>query len=136
MANYYATFRSNYFRVRDLTEFKNLCESYNLTVLYEKDGSELVGIASGVDSDDGAMPDMKYNEQSDEFEYADLVGDLYPLLLEGEVAVLMEVGAEKLRYVVGYAIAFNNKGETKELGLNQIYDLAKTLGSNCTVAEY
>jgi hypothetical protein len=57
-------------------------------------------------------------------------------LADEEVAVLQEVGAENLRFVNGYAIAVNNKGERRDISLENIYDLAKELGSNITKAEY
>ena len=43
------------------------------------------------------------------------------------MTVLMEIGNEKLRYLVGYTVAVNNKGETVSIDLNAIYELAKPL---------
>jgi hypothetical protein len=48
----------------------------------------------------------------------------------------MESGAEKLRYIAGYAVAYNSKGETVSLNLDDIYDKAKSLGTNITTATY
>jgi hypothetical protein len=48
----------------------------------------------------------------------------------------MGAGSEKLRYIRGYAFAFNNKGETKFLSLDDIYEMAKPLGSDIQKAEY
>ena len=56
-------------------------------------------------------------------------------LTDGEVAVFMEAGHERL-YVVGFAVAINNKFETREVSLDGIYELATELGPNVTVAEY
>ena len=48
----------------------------------------------------------------------------------------MGAGAEKLRYIIGWAEAFNNKGESRAISLDAIYNLAKELGSEITRAEY
>jgi len=41
-------------------------------------------------------------------------------LIDGEVAIFMECGAEKLRYIVGCAVAVNNKREYKVVNINSI----------------
>jgi hypothetical protein len=48
----------------------------------------------------------------------------------------MGAGAEKLRYIHGYAIAFNNKGETRMIHLTDIYKIAEELGKDVKKAEY
>jgi molybdopterin biosynthesis enzyme len=57
-------------------------------------------------------------------------------LHDEDVAVLMEAGAEKLRYVSGWAVAVNSKGDLVEIGLSDIYEKAKHLGKNITQATY
>jgi len=50
--------------------------------------------------------------------------------------VFMEVGAEKLRYCNGYAIAVHSNGEYETLNLDRIYDFAEQRwGKRPTVAE-
>lgn len=39
----------------------------------------------------------------------------------------MEVGSEKLRYLVGFATAVPSTGEIKTVNLQDIYDLAKDM---------
>lgn len=49
----------------------------------------------------------------------------------------MEVGEERLSYIMGYADAYNSKGECVTVNLNQIYDLAfKKFGIKPGRAEY
>jgi hypothetical protein len=48
----------------------------------------------------------------------------------------MGAGAEKLRYINGWAEAYNNKGEKRVINLGDIYKLAEELGSEITRAEY
>jgi hypothetical protein len=134
MANYYAFARSNYFRVKDISKFEEFCDSLNLTVIKDKNESNLVGFL--VEDNDGSLPSYIYNEETDEYEDIDLAEELASHLEEDEVAIFMEVGAEKLRYLVGVAIAVNSKGEIKQVNLGEIYKLADTLGKNITIAEY
>jgi hypothetical protein len=57
----------------------------------------------------------------DEDTEIDLVRELAEHLPKGQVAVLMEIGAEKLRYLTGVAIAVNHKGRVVQLTLSDIY---------------
>lgn len=57
-------------------------------------------------------------------------------LVKGDVAVFMEVGFEKMRFLSGIAVAVNHKNETRALGLDDIYGLAKSLGENITTATF
>ena len=67
----------------------------------------------------------------------DFLKELSTHLVEGEVAVVMETGAEKLRYLIGYAAAVNHKGETVDVALTDIYRKAReTFGKEPTRAEY
>lgn len=53
-----------------------------------------------------------------------------------DVAVFMQAGAEKLRYVSGWAVAINAKKERVEIDLHEIYNRAKDLGKHITEAIY
>lgn len=66
----------------------------------------------------------------------DLPACLAPHLAGDEVAVLMVVGNEALRYFTGTAVAVNGKGKTTKIGLDAIYRTARKLGSRITRAEY
>jgi hypothetical protein len=137
MANYYASARTNYFAVTDLEAFKADIESKTSSVEVvskEEDGLTLVALL-GTDADGGGFP----------FEFEDEDGDYVELnwaeifkahLEDGWVAIIMESGAEKLRYIAGYAVAYNSKGETVSLNLDDIYDKAKTIGTKITTATY
>jgi hypothetical protein len=53
------------------------------------------------------------------------------------VAVFVEVGAEKLRYLTGWSFAVSAKGERVEVSLDEIYQRANdTLGGEITDASY
>jgi len=89
---------------------------------------------SGTPDGDG-WPSNRVNE-NDEVVDIDLVRDLAAHLEDGWVAVLMEAGAEKCRYVTGWALGLNSKGETRRVSLEDIYELAGQIGEHVTKAEY
>lgn len=138
MANYYCTARTNYFRVKDADAFNKWIEQFSglETIVHETEGTV------GVLFDDG-VPNCRWetekdtdgNENDVDVE-VDFMDELAEHLADNEVAILQEAGAEKLRFINGYAIAINNKKETKQINLDDIYALAKELGSNITKAEY
>jgi hypothetical protein len=142
MANYYATARSNYIAVKDESVFREWAARIGLSILepthHDKvaDGIRRFGIAPGNGDDSGGWPTSIYHEDTDECEDIDVSEQLSAHLADDEVAVLMEVGNEKLRYVSGTATAVNSKGEIAHLDLDSIYELALVLGPNITRAEY
>jgi len=76
------------------------------------------------------------NPETDEPEEIDFLAELSLHLQPGWVAIIMEAGAEKLRYIAGFAAAVNSKGETREVTIQEIYERAKPLGEHITQAEY
>ena len=58
----------------------------------------------------------------------DFFTELQKHLPEGIVAIFMEVGSEKYRYLVGQSIAVSSK-EIKVINLSDIYEVAKSMGS-------
>lgn len=51
------------------------------------------------------------------------------------MAVLEEVGAEKLRYLIGQALAVNHRGETISVSIDDIYKKIKQVGWSGCVRE-
>lgn len=137
MADWYGTARSNYFRVKDEAAFRETFGKVEVEIVTDTQGrfgllarDEYGGWPSYTFEDDLAAGD------DDEPQDFDIVATLSEHLATGEVAVLMEVGNEKMRYVTGRAIAVNGRNETAIVDLNDIYDLARGLGENVTLAEY
>jgi hypothetical protein len=89
-------------------------------------GSESSGEIIGYAEDDQGNP----------IEFDDAVKLLATHLEEGWVAILQEVGAEKLRYITGFTLAVNHKGETESINIGNIYRKAESLGTNITRCEY
>jgi hypothetical protein len=117
MANWYGSARSNYFRVKDRDAFLNWADSHGLGVFKNEESQDLFAVHGGESTDDGSWP--SYDVEGDT--EIDLVAELAQHLPKGQIAVLMEIGAEKLRYLTGVAIAINHKGRVVELTLSDIY---------------
>lgn len=115
MANWCGTSRSNYFKVKDEVAFKAWAESCYLTVYEDSDGAFMIH----PEGEDG------WPSRTSEDSYLDLFAELPAHLAENQVAVLMEVGAEKLRYVTGNAVAVSWTGEVVQVNLEDIYKLAQ-----------
>ena len=133
MANWYGTARSNYFKVKNIEVFKEFTDSVGLD-LHMKDDMVMIHPSN---TEDGAWPSSYYDDEIDDYEELDLTTEISLHLQAGQVAVLMEVGAEKLRYVTGYTVAVYSNGETVQISLDDIYEkAAKAFGADVTRAEY
>ena len=125
MANYYGVARSNYFHVGDPKGFTEWCDELGLTWEYEstKEESPDMRVAIFSNEEDG-WPSYLYKEGNDgeiEEREIDLPHELAQFLAPETVAVLMEVGNEKLRYLTGIAVAVHPSGETLQVTLGDIY---------------
>ena len=130
MANYYASCRSNYFKVVDVDKFKAAMPA-GIEVDVEDDGTVVI---LGADPDGAGWPSSIYNDETDEFDDFDLEEAIAPHLQPDSWCVLQEVGAEKLRYLVGYSVAF-----TKDLEQRfcvSIGDIYKHLPEGTSTCEY
>ena len=134
MANYEGWARSNYFKVKSVSEFVEYCGRYNLEEMKEEE-TERVGFTA---NSEYGFDSTYQNEDGDDVE-GDMNEELAALLADGEIAILMSVGHEKLRYVSGHAIAISSDGTVKIIRLGDIYDIAKTVTTrpdDITAAEY
>ena len=125
MSNYISTARSNYFKVKDLEEFKDFCDRFGGTVELgsagtNKEGKHCVIFHDGIPSD-------VYDEQLEEQVDLDILQEIAKHLPVGEVAILMECGLEGQRSINGYAMAVNSKGEFRDVGIDSIYKMAEEL---------
>lgn len=128
MANYMGSARSNYFRVRSETAFLGWVETLPGVVARREDGDP-ERLALFVEDADGAgWPNWRYDESTGDEEELDLYYELAGHLADGEVAILQEVGAEKLRYLVGYAVAVNHRGETLAVSIDEVYGRVRNAG--------
>ena len=173
MADWYGHSRSNYFKVKDVEQFKELCSIWNVELISDAKSvitkrcqacnnvpdkkcsnyvKRVVGECKGrkrkqmlygfLGSDDyGNLPNFREEEdektgKTTEYDLDDFFKDLAAVLEDDWVAVMFEVGAEKLRYVTGVAFAINSKGEKKVVDIQDIFDDIEKLGENYTPVEY
>ena len=131
MANWYGTSRSNYFKVKDEEAFREWVESRDLEVFENLVGQW--GIAPSSMSGDGSWP--SYDNEVDAA--IDFQAELIEHLAEGQVAILMTIGAEKLYYLTGYAVALAWDGRRMSVDIADIYDKVELeFGVVPTAAEY
>lgn len=134
MANYYESARSNYFIVKDIEAFEAELNGFDLEIITQQAG-DLTKVKLLASEENGFPSEVFDPETFDSYEinWADI---FKRHLADEQVAIIMGAGAEKLRYINGWAEAFNNKGESRAISLDAIYNLAKELGSEITRAEY
>lgn len=113
MANWYGTSRSNYVRVKDVDAALASLEPYNDARKHPTHPDFIM--ISG--EDDGAFNTLNYEDDT-ELDWSEWAKEH---LCEGQVLILMEAGAEKLRYVSGWAAAYSWTGESLTISLEDIY---------------
>jgi hypothetical protein len=127
MADYHATTRSNYFRVKDATAFKQWCDNLNLEVwphTMTNHPSDTFYAISADTGDCSGWPTFRWDDEIQEHLEIDLAAELADWLDSRDVAILLEAGAEALRYVNGFATAVHPNGRTHSLSLDDIYHRA------------
>ena len=132
MSDWYGKARSNYFRVKDELKFTKWLGSMEespgeLNVDKDKEGRLCIICSTFF----GGWP--QFDSDGEPIDFAAL---LAPHLEENSIAVLQEIGAEKMRYLTGTAVALNAKGVTREVSICDIYKLAADLGGEVTKAEW
>jgi len=137
MADFTAHARSNYFLLRDAaarSAFDDFAAAASMKVITADENPLRVGLIS--ENDHGTWPSVIVDEDSEEEIEMEVPAHISQWLADGAVAIFMEVGAEKMRYLNGYAVAINNQGEERTVSLNDIYERAADLGADVTAASY
>lgn len=127
MANYEGKGRSNYFKVKDIKKFKDFIEEFSDLSFVRQNECGLDGLVGFlVECESGTLPVYRGDEDTREEEEIDFVSLLAEHLQEGQVAIIQQIGSEKLRYLSGTSIAVNSKGEALSVDLNDIYELVNS----------
>lgn len=120
MANWIGFARTNYFHVTDIDALTKSLSGFELTPTVSVVDKSLFCILC--ESDDGGWPAWGEVDGEDlDFSFQEIV---MPFVAEGEVLVVMECGAERLKYLTGFAAAYVRRGDSvKELTieLSDIY---------------
>lgn len=142
MSTYTALARTNSFAVRDAAALISDLERYGLSVgsfggtgdlvldtdkqgrlaLFSSEGwpsfdEDSLAMRLGIDDEDMQVPS----------DHESLVALVAAHLAAGQVAIFIEVGNEKFRYLSGRAVAVNSGGEQRQLDLDDIVGLAAEL---------
>jgi len=130
MANYYGAWRTNSFRVKSEAKFLEWFQGIDGSAEVRDEGDGYRSIFQSSSSDDGSIPTHKLVQAHGLFDSEhvnmDIYSDISEHLRKGEVAVFMEVGHEKLRYLCGYAVAVRSDGKIITVSIDDIYDKIKT----------
>ena len=136
MANYYSMARTNHFAVKNLDSFKEemdkISDVSRPIEVWESKGEKITVVLGFPEG----LPDSYYDGDADEEHELDWVNIISAHLEDDWVCVIQEIGWEKLRYLTGYALAFNNKGGIDRTDLDEIYEAGEHLGKYCTQAMY
>ncbi len=111
MTNYCGEARTNYFRVKDLKKFEADLERIPGIDLVQRGVHFAIICTTGE-----GLPTLDHDDNE-----IDLPALIAPHLDNDSVAVLIEVGSERVRYLHGYAVAIHPNGETLNINLNDIY---------------
>jgi hypothetical protein len=96
-------------------------EPFDINISKDGEG-EFICLLSG-DSSDGAWPSYSEDNEGNELEFS-FAEHVVPYMAHGQVLIVMEAGAEKLRYITGYAEAYHSDGRVVAVSLYDIYALA------------
>jgi len=132
MANYDSIFISNDFSVKNEEAFRRWASTLEgVEVECRADGADgsfftlkgECGLPNTIENGDGEVVDIEFS------------GELAKHLAQRSIAILMEVGNERLRSLHGYAVAIHPNGETVEIGLGDIYRQATEAFIGCDIKE-
>ena len=112
MANYYATARTSYTKVKDEIAFlewaETIPEAEVVTHVTDEHG-KLYGFLFGPNSDCGSIPCWTRDEETGDEYDLDVLKEIQHHIADGWSVTFMEVGAEKYRYVTGMAAVVTPK---------------------------
>jgi hypothetical protein len=137
MANYIAQGRTNYFAVKDEQAFReDIAKCYVELIERKTEGGQtLFGF---LDNGEGEGIDWFAWQADDDTDEAEFTwGDFFKKhLADGWVAIITNIGSEKMRFLTGEATAYNNKGEERFIDISNIVTLGKEIGDNVTSPTY
>lgn len=127
--DYYAQARTSYFEVKNVEEFKRIARIYNASVFTdEKTNAVALAFSDGIPT--FYVPqELQEHPLCDGDEDADFFFKLLASMLQSDqVAVLIEVGYEGMRYLAAFAYLLTPEGQVQAIDL---YDgIAKELESS------
>jgi hypothetical protein len=111
--NYNEQARTNYFKVKDKEALERFVELIDAELDWE-DGQACILAECGI-------PPSVTDEETEEDVDINMVEEAKKFLADGEILVLQGNGSEGMRIFTGFAVAFDNKGNSVSLSLDDIY---------------
>lgn len=128
MSSFNGAARTNFFNVDNLIGLQEALEPFDIKIISHDLSEDFVYLYP--ETEDRSWPSYATIEneggEDEEIEFS-FEEHVMPFVREGAVVVAMAVGADKLRYLSGYAFAFIRKGEDvlrEQISLSEIYDRA------------
>lgn len=137
MANYCCAIRTNYFHVKDEEKFRDLMSRVygsedSVDLWEEKDSAGKTVFGFGVYGGIAGLRNAQEDEgdDADESSYDEFIDGLQACVADDDAVIIMEVGNEKLRYVIGCAtiITSDDYSHIDVMGA-AVYRAAKMLGN-------
>ncbi len=125
MATYTGIGRTNTFAVKDVAALKEAVGSL-CTVVPENNTQgpgRVTLLDNGGESGDWSLYDWDADDEAGPIFVPDVIAEH---LQDGQVAVFVHVGNERLRYLGGFSVAVHSDGRQVRVNLDGIYDLIST----------
>jgi hypothetical protein len=125
MSNWYGAARSNYVAIKDMEGLKKSLDPFPISIIPRESDGKICLLSDDIDN--GGWPtcacgtDASGEDMEILFNPPELI---CPFMKNGEILIIMEAGAEKLRYISGTAVAFKHTGESVSIFLDDIYQKA------------
>lgn len=124
MANYMGMMRTNYFKVKDVEAFNELTNKLsaedNITVEVTDENTCFIGCYSPID----------YIDENNDYNIDEFYNKLSKLIADDDAAIFIEIGHEKLRYLIGLVVIVTTN-DVKYLDLSNIaIETAKNMLNN------
>lgn len=126
MANWYGSARSNYVRIKDMAGLEKALAPFSGIEISPGDVPSTVCFLAreGWPSEGFIEEDDTEYRVDDKELFFDPRERICPFMEDGQILIMQEVGAEKLRYLTGIANAYTSKGLHLQVSLDDIYEQA------------
>ena len=118
MSTYYGCCVSNFFKVKDLEKFEEWISKFPELETFGGETKEYVAFGSM----NTGIPEYMPTDDDEGSIQVEFIIDLYKHLQEGEVAIVQEVGSEKLKCLIGFSVAIDWQGNTKYFSISDVYE--------------
>ncbi len=120
VATYYGQGRTNTFAVRDVDAVKAALADYEIEVI-ERGDSQVTLLANSEDGDFSVWTFDDEGDTEDSVFIPDMIADH---LQDGQIAVFVHSGWEKMRYMSAWGLAVHSDGRQIRISVDDIYAIA------------